>query len=270
MIVQSGNDACVALAEYVGGTADGFVNLMNQQAALLDMNNTHFQDCNGLPDPDHYTTPRDLAKLSRALILNFPEYYHYFGEKYFTFNNIKQPNRNRLLWSDPSVDGLKTGHTDAAGYCLIASAQRNGTRLLSVLLGANTEKERVIYSENLLNYGFHFFESHKIYDANTALTQERVWYGQTQQLPIGVRNPLFVSTPTGQFNNVQVTMKINRPLIAPLSQGDTVGEINVTLDNQLLSSTPLVALEDDMKANILVRLWDHLSYFFYHLFNRDA
>jgi D-alanyl-D-alanine carboxypeptidase (penicillin-binding protein 5/6) len=270
MIVQSGNDACVAMAEYIGGTADGFVNLMNQQAALLNMSSTHFQDCNGLPDPDHYTTPRDLAKLSRALILNFPEYYHYFGEKEFTFNNIKQPNRNRLLWRDPSVDGLKTGHTDEAGYCLIASAQRNGTRLLSVLLGAPTENDRVEFSEDLLNYGFRFFESHKIYDANAPLAQERVWYGQTQQLPIGVASPLFASTPTGQFNNVQVTMKINRPLMAPLSRGQTVGEINITLGKQLLSSTPLVALEDDAKANILVRLFDHISYFFYHLFNGNA
>lgn len=269
MIVQSGNDACVAMAEYIGGTEGGFVNLMNQQAALLGMTNTHFQDCNGLPDPDHYTTPRDLAKLARALILNFPEYYHYFGEKEFKYNNITQPNRNRLLWQDPTVDGLKTGHTQEAGYCLIASAQRNGTRLISVLLGAPSDETRASYSESLLNYGFRFFESHKIYPAVTPISQARVWYGKNKQTPVGVADDLYVTVPTGQFSNVQVATTLNHQIIAPLSRGQQVGTIDVTLNNQVISSTPLVALQDNSKANLFARAWDHVIYSTTHMFHKD-
>lgn len=269
MIVQSGNDACVAMAEYLGGTQDGFVNLMNQQAALLGMKSTHFVDCNGLPDPQHYTTPRDLAVLTRALILNFPEYYHYFGEKEFTYNNITQPNRNRLLWRDPTVDGLKTGHTDEAGYCLIASAQRNNTRLISVVLGAPSDAARTDDSENLLNYGFRFFESHKIYSAATPLTQANVRYGKIKQIPVGTTDDLYITVPTGQFPNVQVATNINNSLSAPIMRGQEVGTVNIILNGQTLSSAPLVALEDSLKSNIIARIWDDIGFYFDHLIHRD-
>lgn len=263
IIVQSGNDACVAMAEYIAGTEDSFVNLMNQQASLLHMNNTHYTDSTGMPHPLHYSTPRDLSVLARSIILNFPEYYHYFGEKEFTYNNIKQPNRNRLLWRDPSVDGLKTGHTSTAGYCLIASAQRNGTRMLSVLLGAPSDSARAADSQSLLEYGFRFFESHKLYAANKTITQSRVWYGDENELNIGVLDDLFVTVTPGQFSNIQVVTNIDPTLKAPITKGQTVGNINVTLDGQTISSTPLIALQDIGKANIFVRMIEHIKYLFH-------
>ena len=268
IIVQSGNDACVAMAEFIAGTEDSFANLMNQQAALLHMNNTHYIDSTGMPNPDHYTTPRDLSILAKSIIINFPEYYHYFGEKEFTYNNITQPNRNRLLWRDPTVDGLKTGHTDEAGFCLVSSAQRNGTRLISVLLGAPSDESRAADSESLLTYGFNFFESHKLYDANTQVAQARVWFGKQNQLPLGLSDNLYVTVTPGQFPNIQVNTNINEPLKAPINKGQTVGSIDVTLNGKTIQSTPLVALDDDLKANIFVRLFDHIGYFFHHMFNQ--
>ncbi len=268
IIVQSGNDACVAMAEYIAGTEDSFVNLMNQQAALLHMNNTHYFDSTGMPNPQHYSTPRDLSILARSIILNFPEYYHYFGEKEFTYNNIKQPNRNRLLWRDSSVDGLKTGHTSTAGFCLIASAQRNGSRMLSVLLGAPSDEARAADSESLLTYGFRFFESHKLYNANTPIAQAHVWFGQQNQLNVGVLDNLYVTVTPGQFPNIEVETQIDPKLKAPITKGQVVGNINVTLDGQTISSTPLIALDDVLKANIFARMIDHVSYFFHHFFDK--
>lgn len=270
IIVQSGNDACVAMSEYIAGSEDSFVNLMNQQATLLHMNNTHYVDSTGMPNPQHYSTPRDLSILAKSIILNFPEYYHYFGEKEFTYNNITQPNRNRLLWRDPTVDGLKTGHTDTAGYCLISSALRNGTRMLSVLLGAPSDTSRAVDSENLLTYGFRFFESHKIYSANQAIAQSRVWFGQQNQLNVGLVDDLVVTLTPGQFPNIKINTAIDQSLKAPISKGQAVGNVNVILNGQTIASTPLVALEDIPKANIFVRIIEHINYFFHHLLPGNA
>jgi D-alanyl-D-alanine carboxypeptidase (penicillin-binding protein 5/6) len=263
IIVQSGNDACVAMSEYIAGSEDSFVSLMNQQAALLHMNNTHYTDSTGMPHPDHYSTPRDLSTLARALISNFPEYYHYFGEKEFVYNNIKQPNRNRLLWRDPTVDGLKTGHTSTAGYCLVASAHRNGTRLISVVLGAPSDQSRTSDSAALLTYGFNYFESHKIYAANTQITQARVWYGKEDQIPVGLTNDLYVTVIPGQFPKIQVNTIINEPLKAPINKGEIVGNVDISLNGKIIESSPLIALSDNLKANIFVRMFDHMSYLFH-------
>lgn len=264
IIVQSGNDACVAMAEYIAGTEGSFVNLMNQQAALLHMNNTHYTDSTGMPNPDHYSTPRDLSTLARSIIQNFPEYYHYFGEKEFVYNNIKQPNRNRLLWMDPTVDGLKTGHTDSAGYCLVSSAQRNGTRLISAVLGAPSDKSRADDSESLLTYGFNYFESHQLYAANTPVVQARVWYGKENQIPLGLADNLYVTVIPGQFSKIQVNTTINEPLKAPINKGEVVGSVDITLNGITIESSPLIALTDNLKANIFVRMFDHISYLFHN------
>ncbi|MFU8798276.1 MAG: D-alanyl-D-alanine carboxypeptidase family protein, partial [Gammaproteobacteria bacterium] len=202
IIVHSGNDACVAMAEYIAGTEEAFATMMNQQAAALGMTNTHYVDSTGLPYPEQYTTPRDMAKLARALIYDFPEDYKWYAQKWYTFNGIKQPNRNRLLWRDPTVDGIKTGHTDEAGYCLASSAVRNGTRLVSVVMGAPSENTRAEDSQRLLNYGFQFFETRKLYVAHTALIQGRVWFGQKAELPIGLVNDLYITVPTGQAKHI--------------------------------------------------------------------
>lgn len=259
IIVDSGNDACTALAEYVGGSQQGFVNLMNQQAQLLGMKNTHYMDVTGLPDPNHYSTPRDLGILARATIINFPQYYHYFDEKTLTYNNITQPNRNRLLWSDPSVDGLKTGHTDAAGYCLVSSANRNGMRLLSVLLGAPTDADRNQFSENLLNYGFQFFETHKIFSATQPIDQAKVFFGQINIVPVGVSRDFYVTVPRGQFTKVSTGIKLDTPLKAPLKQGQAVGSVGVLLNGQPLGNEPLVTLSSVQRGGLITRLISHVK-----------
>jgi D-alanyl-D-alanine carboxypeptidase (penicillin-binding protein 5/6) len=258
VIVDSGNDACVALAEYIGGTEAGFVNLMNQQAKLLEMKNTHYQDCNGLPDPGHYSTARDLSLLARAIILNFPQYYPLFSQKTFTYNKITQPNRNRLLFHDPLVDGLKTGHTDEAGFCLIASAKNNNLRLLTVLLGAPTDAARAEYSEQLLNYGFHSYELHKVYTANQPIEQSAVYFGKTNLVPVGVAEDFNVITFAGKFDQVKMEMNITSPLKAPLARGQKVGEIHATLEGKEIGAAQIVALDNVPKASIFGRMWDHV------------
>lgn len=262
VIVDSGNDACVALAEYVGGTQDSFVNLMNQQAGLLGMKNTHYMDATGLPDPNHYTTPHDLALLSRAIVLNFPQYYPLFSQKTFTFNRITQENRNRLLFRDPNVDGLKTGHTDAAGYCLISSAKRGDMRLISVLLGAPNDKARAEDSENLLNYGFRFFETHKIYTQHQTLGQAPVYMGSTKTVSYGPENDIYITVPAGQFDKAKLNTTLDTPLKAPISKEQKIGQLTVELNNKNLlegnSSENIVALESVDKGNVFRRLWDKI------------
>lgn len=259
IIVDSGNDACVAMADFVAGSQDSFVNLMNQQAALLGMNNTHFMDVNGLPDQNHYTTPHDMAILARALIEDFPEDYQWYSQKWFTYNGIRQPNRNRLLWRDPSVDGVKTGHTSSAGFCLVASAVRNGTRLISVVMNAPNDDSRATDNEKLLTYGFRFFESHKLYAANTPLTQARVWAGRTSQIPVGLTRDLYASIPPGQYANLKANLTLTVPIKAPIKKGQQVGTANVYLNNTLINSTPLVALQNDPKGGIFRQLVDHVG-----------
>lgn len=262
IIVDSGNDACVAMAEYVAGSQDAFVSLMNQEAQRLGMTGTHFMDVNGLPDPNHYTTPRDMATLARALIYDFPEDYKWYSQKWFAYNGIKQPNRNRLLWRDPNVDGVKTGHTDGAGFCLVASGQHNGTRLISVVMGAPTDAARADDSEALLTFGFHFFETHKLYNANSALAQARVWSGAIQQLPVGVLQDTYVTVPPGQFNNLKTSITLTTPIKAPVQKGQPLGNLTITLDGKPVSNIALVALQDDPRGGVWRRMVDHIHSWF--------
>jgi len=265
MIVQSGNDATVALAERVGGTRDGFVQLMNQYAQRLGMKSSHFANVDGLPDPQHYTTARDLATVANALVRDFPEYYYIFGMKDFTWNRIKQPNRNGLLWSDPSVDGLKTGHTDEAGYCLIASARRNGTRLISVVLKAPKWHSREADSEALLNYGFNFFQTEKIAAARAAILKPRVYESASGYAAVGALADLYVTLPRGRAASVTTNAALNSTrLIAPLAAGSVVGELTVADGNgQVVAREPLVTLEAVPTGGLLTRTMDGMRLWFH-------
>ncbi len=268
MDVQSGNDATVALAEYVGGSEGSFVELMNKQAAALGMVDTHFTNSSGLPDPNHYTTAKDIALLLRAIIKDFPEDYKRYSVREFTFNKIKQQNRNRLLDLDPSVDGGKTGHTHSAGYCLTVSAKRDNTRLISVVLGAKTEKERVSATQSLLNYGFSFYAAEPIYEADKAVTTARIWKGTVNQLPLGVTTTLFVTVPKGTFQNVKAAFEVNKgKLTAPVSRGSPLGQITVAQGDKVLQTVPLEALQDVPQAGFFGRLWDTLWYPLWRLFH---
>jgi D-alanyl-D-alanine carboxypeptidase (penicillin-binding protein 5/6) len=269
VIVESGNDAAVALAEYVGGTEESFADLMNQQAQRLGMTNSHFMDSTGLPNPNHYSSAHDLARLSVAYIKNFPEDYGFYSEKWFTYNGIRQPNRNRLLWRYQYADGLKTGHTDEAGYCLVASAKKDGMRLVSVVLGEPNDLGRTEDSIRLLTYGFRFFETHKIYNAQTPLVQARVWQGQQSDIPLGVTQDLYITVPTGQFKKIQASMQLNSALKAPIVKGQTYGTLNITLNNQVIASTPLIALANNATGSIFRRSADSVKYQLHHLFSSN-
>jgi D-alanyl-D-alanine carboxypeptidase (penicillin-binding protein 5/6) len=260
--VASGNDASVAMAEYVAGTEDAFANVMNQQAQALGMTHSHFMDSTGLPNPMHYSTPRDFAVLAQALTRDYPEDYKLFSEKWFSYNGIRQPNRNRLLWRYQYADGLKTGHTDEAGYCLVASAVKDGTRLISVI--------RTEDSIRLLNYGFRFFETHKITDAKKTVASVRVWKGQNTTVALGFDKDVYVTVPTGQFKNIQTTIKSQQPLNAPIVKGNTYGTMEITLNNQLILSKPLIALNDDPKGGMLRGMSDSMSYHFHKLFSKSS
>jgi D-alanyl-D-alanine carboxypeptidase (penicillin-binding protein 5/6) len=242
MIVQSGNDASVALAEHIAGSEEAFANLMNDQARRLGMKDTHFVNATGLPDPEHFTTPRDIALVTQAMIREFPERYRMYSIREFTYNDIRQHNRNRLLWRDGSVDGVKTGHTDAAGYCLVASAQRDGMRLISVVMGTDSEQARIEESQSLLNYGFRFYETHRLYGAGDRLTRARVWFGTTKEVTLGLADDLHVTIPRQQYDRMEARTEIRPDLRAPLQKGDTVGEIVVELEGQTVTRQPLVTL----------------------------
>ncbi len=243
MIIQSGNDASVALAEHIAGSEDTFAALMNQHAQELGMRNSHFINSTGLPDPAHKTSANDLSILARALIQNFPQYYKWYSTKEFTYNNIKQPNRNKLLWRDNSVDGMKTGYTEDAGYCLLSSAKRNDMRLISVVLGTKSTNARAQESQKLLNFGFRFYESHIIYPRVKALKSVRIFKGSKQQLPVGVAEDMAVTIPRGQYKNLKPAININTPLIAPVSKGQKLGSVEIKLDGKVLISLPLIALK---------------------------
>jgi D-alanyl-D-alanine carboxypeptidase (penicillin-binding protein 5/6) len=259
MVVQSGNDACIALAEAVAGSEDVFAQMMNREAARLGMKNTKFMNSTGLPDPQHYTTAQDLYLIAAALIRDFPtEYSHYYSQKEFRYNNITQPNRNRLLWLDPSVDGVKTGHTEAAGYCLIASSNRNGRRLLSVLLGSTSESMRAQESQKLLNWGFQFFDSVKLHPANQAVKPIEVWKGAGKEVKAGFKNDIVVTVPKGDAEKLKAELLTQQPLIAPVAQGQRVGTLRVTYEGKPVGEYPLVALEGVAVAGIFGRAWDTL------------
>lgn len=259
MVIQSGNDASVALAEHLAGTEDAFAGLMNHYAAQLGMTNSHFMNSTGLPMEDHYTTARDVALLSVALIADFPEFYHWYSEKEYSFNNIRQHNRNNLLWRDPAVDGLKTGHTEAAGYCLAASAKRDGMRLISVVLGSSSETARVSESQSLLNYGFRFFETVQLYKAGQELAQGRVWKGETEQIRLGISDDLFVTIPRGRYDDLDAHVEMRPELIAPINEGEMVGEISIRLEDGEVANRGLVALESIPEAGFFGRAWDGVN-----------
>jgi serine-type D-Ala-D-Ala carboxypeptidase (penicillin-binding protein 5/6) len=265
IIVASGNDACVAIAEHVAGTEDVFVQLMNENATRLGMKNTHYTDSTGMPDPNHYSSAFDLATLTRAIIHDYPEDYAWYKKQWIDFNNIRQPNRNRLLWRDPTVDGLKTGHTDDAGFCLVASAIRNDMRLISVVLGTPSDTARTADSQALLNWGYRFYETHKLFNAQQALDakmQPRVWFGANKYAKLGFAENAYATIPTNQFKQLQANIVVNKSLQAPLIKGQAYGSVNVTLNGQPITSIPVVALEGDPKGGIFSRAWDHIAILF--------
>jgi D-alanyl-D-alanine carboxypeptidase (penicillin-binding protein 5/6) len=257
IIIQSGNDASVAVAEHIAGSEQAFAEMMNEQARRLKMNSTHFMNATGLPVPSqHYTTARDLAILTRAVIRDFPEYYKWEAVKEFTFNNITQKNRNTLLWRDESVDGVKTGHTDEAGYCLVASAKRQKMRLISVVLGTKSKSARANESQTLLNYGFRFYETHKLYDANTVLASPRVWKGATETVELGLAEDLFVTISRRHYAEMKATTDVDYKIMAPIEKGDQLGAVNVMLHNKIVSSKPLIALNAVAIGSFFQRAYD--------------
>jgi D-alanyl-D-alanine carboxypeptidase (penicillin-binding protein 5/6) len=268
MVVQSGNDATVALAEHVAGSEGAFVELMNKEAARLGMANSHFMNTPGLPHTEHYTSARDIALLVRAIIKDFPDQYARYSVREFTYNNIKQPNRNRLLYQDPTVDGVKTGHTATAGYCLAASAKRGDLRLISVVFGTKLDRERFAASQVLLEYGFRNYESVKLHDGNVPLAELRIWKGTINRLPLGLSEALYATVPKGKAGGVQTVLKATDDIVrAPVAQGTPLGNVSVNLGETPLSETPLVALQEVPEAGFFGRLWDSILLFFYSLFH---
>ncbi len=259
MVIQSGNDASVALAEHVAGSEEAFAGLMNHYSELLGMSSTNFTNSTGLPDPEHYTTARDIAILSAATIGDFPDYYPWYSEKEFTFNNIRQHNRNTLLWRDPAIDGLKTGHTEAAGYCLATSAKRDGMRLVSAVMGSSSESSRASETQTLLNYGFRFFETVQLYEAGQELAPARVWKGMTEEVMVGLTDPVFVTIPRGRYDDLEAQVQIEPQLSAPLEAGTVVGTINVQLGEELVASRQLVTMSTVEEAGFFGSTWDSLK-----------
>jgi len=256
LVIQSGNDASVALAEFTAGSEEAFVDLMNSHASELGLTNSHFANSTGLPHPDHYTTPRDVATLSAALIKRFPEYYKWFAIKKYTYNNITQSNRNLLLFRDKSVDGLKTGHTNAAGYCLVATAKRNDMRLITVVMGTNSERARADESQKLLNYGFRFYETHRLYGADEQIKKIRIWQGEQESLALGVDKELYITVPRGQYKKLDASMMINQAVIAPMKVGTPLGHIEIKLGDKLIAQPELVALHSVEEGGLFQKLKD--------------
>ncbi len=265
IIIQSGNDASVAVAEHIAGSESAFSDLMNQHARLLGMDNSHFRNATGLPADDHYSSAHDLATLAKAIITRFPEHYGIYSEKYFTYNKIRQPNRNKLLWRDKTVDGLKTGFTNAAGYCLVASAKRDGMRLISVVMGTKDENARAQESQKLLAYGFRYFRTHKLYAANEALNTAKVWGATRDQVALGLETPLTVTIPRGQADKLQASMDIDKVIEGPIRKGQIYGKARVMLGGKLVAEQSLVALEDIPQAGVMKRIWHSIMMFFLSL-----
>lgn len=259
IIVQSGNDASVALAEYISGSEEVFANQMNEYAKRLGMMDTNFMNSTGLPHEHHYTTARDLAVLAQALIHDFPDVYAWHSIKEFTYNKIKQINRNNLLWRDSSVDGIKTGHTEDAGYCLVASAKRDGMRLISVVMGTDGPESRIKASQSLINYGFRFYETHKLYAANEVVTSVKVWKGDKEQLDVGLHNDLFVTIPRDQYKNLNAEVEKTERIIAPVTKGEEEGILHVSLAGKDILKIPVIALSDVPEGSLLNRIKDEVK-----------
>jgi D-alanyl-D-alanine carboxypeptidase (penicillin-binding protein 5/6) len=262
LIIQSGNDATVALAEHIAGTESAFAGYMNHEAKLLGMANTQFKNASGWPAEGHYSTAKDIAILASAMIRDFPESYRYYKVREFTFDNIRQFNRNRLLWRDETVDGVKTGHTEAAGYCLVSSAKRDGMRLVAVLLGAKSNKGRTRHSQSLLNYGFRFYETHKLYAADEVLKTGRVWYGDQKQVSMGVAKDIYVTIPRGRYQSLKAAMDIEGEISAPIKSGQLLGTVTVELEGKQLANGDIVAIHAVNEGGLLDRVMDSIKLMF--------
>ena len=262
VIVQSGNDASVALAEHISGTEDLFATIMDDHARQLGMTNSSFSNSTGLPDAETYTTARDIALLSSALIREFPTLYARFTLQEFTYNNIRQPNRNRLLARDDTIDGIKTGHTQAAGYCLVSSADRNGTRLIAAVIGADSDTARTEASLTLINYGFRFFETRKLYERTDVIASTKVWKGVVEQLHLGAAEVVYITIPRGRYDDLEAIAQLNEPIVAPINAGQELGQIRISLDGDQLTEVPLIALDDIEAGAFFSRLYDAVMLLF--------
>ncbi len=267
VIIQSGNDASIALAQHIAGSEEAFAEVMNQQAALLGMNNSNFRNATGLPADDHYTTAKDLSLLARALINDFPEHYEVYSERYFSYNGINQPNRNKLLFTDNSVDGIKTGHTSEAGFCLVSSSEKNGMRLIAVVMGSKNEDTRADESRKLLAYGFRYYQTHQLYKPTDVVTESRIWAGVSDQLTLGVAKPIYVTIPRGAEDELQAEAHLDEVIKAPIQLGQELGNVTVSLNGEVILDEPLVAQQAIERAGFFARLWDAIKLFFINLFS---
>lgn len=267
VIIQSGNDASVAVAEHLAGSEESFADIMNQHASAMGMKNTQFRNATGLPEDQHYSSARDMALLSQVKILDYPEHYAIYSEREFTYNNITQSNRNRLLWRDNTVDGLKTGHTDDAGYCLAASAEREGMRLISVVMGARSDEGRAQESQKLLTYGFRYFETTRLYKQYQVLDTAKIWKGANSSVQLGLTEDLYATLPRGYESSLKADIQINPNIKAPINAGETLGNLIISLGDEIITQKPLVALENIEKAGFFKRLWHSLVIFFIGLFS---
>ena len=267
IIIQSGNDATIAMAEYVAGSEEGFVDFMNAYASEMGLTNSLFQNSTGFSDPNHFTSAKDLAKLTQALINNFPDHYATYKEKEFTFSGIRQLNRNKLLWRDDSVDGVKTGHTDSAGFCLISSAQRNDMRLIAVVAGSESENERLTASQRLLEYGFRFYATQKLVAQEIKVTTAKVWGGKTNEVALGSTKDIYLTLPRSEFKNIKANYQFNNNLQAPIEIGQMIGSIEFTSNDRVVLSAPLVAIETVEAKGFFGMLWSRLVYWITTLFS---
>ena len=266
VIIQSGNDASVALAEFIAGSEGAFVDIMNQQAQLLGMKDTHFENATGLPHDNHYSTAYDLAILARAIINDYPENYPIYSKKTFTYNNIQQPNRNGLLWRDDRVDGLKTGHTNEAGYCLVASAKRDNTRFIAVVMGTKSSKAREQEVQKMLNYGFRYYQSERLFRAGQGLMDARVWAGEADQVAVGLTEDVYVTIPQGSRNDLESVVDLDSVIKAPIKIGDELGRVKVMLKGDVLVDQPVLALNEVPEGGFFKRIWDAIKLFVFQLF----
>ncbi|WLD59655.1 D-alanyl-D-alanine carboxypeptidase [Salinispirillum sp. LH 10-3-1] len=267
IVIQSGNDASIAMAEHLAGTEDNFAAVMNQYAQRMGLSNTNFVNSTGLPAPNHYSTARDMAILSTHKVLDHPQYYAWYSEREFTFSGITQPNRNSLLWQNPLVDGLKTGHTEEAGYCLVASAVDEGMRLITVVMGTSSNQARIQETQKLLSYGFRYFETNKLFDAVSNLHDARIWGGATDQVALGLVDDLFVTIPKGSSGSVRTLLEVDSQLEAPVTTGQVLGELRVMQGDQVLAVRDLIALEDVERGGFFKRIWDFIKLFFIGIFS---
>ena len=267
IIIQSGNDATVAMAEYVAGSEEGFVDFMNAYAMELGLSNTLFQNAVGWSDPDHFSSAKDLAHLTKSMINNFPEHYATYKDKEFTFSGIRQLNRNKLLWRDDTVDGVKTGHTESAGYCLISSAKRNDMRLIAVVAGSPSENERLTSSQRLLEYGFRFFSTQKLITKDTQITTAKVWGGKADQVALGTNEDIFLTLPRLDFKNIKANYKFNNNIKAPILKGDEIGNIEFMSNDRIVFSAPLLAIESIDEKGFFGRIWARIMFWIINLFS---